>query len=121
MQSPLSPHLQIYSPQLTSVLSILHRLSGLGFVAAMILTTLWLYALSSGQTAYLCLCSWIEPLPVQIVLYCILASVYYHLLNGIRYLIWSMGQGYELQTVYSSGWIVVSLVFTLILLTVFWV
>lgn len=120
MQSPLSPHLQIYKPQLTSVLSILHRISGIGFVGGLIVTCLWLYSLSSGQSSYSCFCSWLEPVFVKIGFYGILACVYYHFLNGIRYLVWSLGKGYDLKTVYTSGWTVVTLVFVLIILTVFY-
>ncbi len=119
MQKPLSPHLQIYSPQLTSVLSILHRFTGLGFVVALILTCTWLCALSDGQDAYGEFCAFMNQPLIKVMLYMILACVYYHLLNGVRYLIWSIGKGFELRSVYNSGWIVCVFVFALILLTVY--
>jgi succinate dehydrogenase / fumarate reductase, cytochrome b subunit len=119
MQKPLSPHLQIYSPQLTSVMSILHRLTGLGFVAALILTCVWLYSLSDGYLTYNDFCTFTEHPAAKLMLYLVLASVYYHLLNGVRYLMWSIGEGFELRTVYNTGWIVSALVFTLTVLTVF--
>ena len=118
-QKPLSPHLQIYAPQLTSVMSILHRFTGIGFAAALCLTCAWLYTLSQGEASYLNFCSWLKTPVLKLLLYAVLASVYYHLLNGVRYLIWSIGEGFELRTVYNSGWLVASLVFTLTLLTVF--
>ena len=116
---PLSPHLQIYTPQLTSVLSILHRLSGIGLVAALCLTCAWLYALCLGESSYLNFCKWLKIPVVNTLFYVVLACVYYHLLNGIRYLMWSIGEGFELRTVYNSGWLVAALVFTLTILTVF--
>lgn len=119
MQKPLSPHLQIYSPQLTSVLSILHRATGIVFTIALILVCFWLYALSEGQSSYNAFCTWMEQPFIKIVTYLILASVYYHLLNGIRYLMWSIGEGFELRTVYNSGWIVFVLALALTILTVF--
>jgi succinate dehydrogenase / fumarate reductase cytochrome b subunit len=121
MQRPMSPHLQIYSPQLTSVLSILHRLTGLGFTVGLILTCAWLYALSKGPIAYSDFCSWLNLPFVKVIIYLILGSVYYHMLNGIRYLVWSLGKGFELSSVYSSGWIICALVFVLIVLTVFFI
>jgi succinate dehydrogenase / fumarate reductase cytochrome b subunit len=119
MQKPLSPHLQIYRPQLTSILSILHRFTGLGFVIALIITCAWLYALSEGEIAFHNFCAWLNQPPIKTFLYLILACVYYHSLNGIRYLMWSLGKGFALHTVYNSGWIVCALVFALIVMTVF--
>lgn len=115
---PLSPHLQIYRPQLTSVLSILHRLTGIGFIAALCLTCIWLYALSMGETYYKNFYQWWQNPLIKPIFYGILASVYYHLLNGVRYLIWSIGTGYKLRTIYNSGWLIVASVFTLLLLTI---
>lgn len=106
MQKPLSPHLQIYTPQLTSVLSILHRITGLAFISALFLVCAWLYALSSGEKIYANFCDWITHPFGKAILSLMLASVYYHLLNGIRYLIWSLGKGFELKIVYCTGWII---------------
>jgi succinate dehydrogenase / fumarate reductase cytochrome b subunit len=119
MQKPLSPHLQIYSPQLTSVLSILHRFTGVGFTAALVLACAWLHALSEGMDAYASFCSWISQPLIKGILYLVLGSVYYHMINGIRYLLWSMGHGFELRSVYNSGWIVCACVCILIALTVY--
>ncbi len=118
MQKPLSPHLQIYSPQLTSILSILHRFTGVGFTAALVLICAWLHALSEGMDAYASFCNWANDPFIKVILYTMLASVYYHMINGIRYLFWSLGRGFELRSVYSSGWIVCACVFILTVLTV---
>ena len=121
MQRPLSPHLQIYSPQLTSVLSILHRLTGLGVTAGLILTCAWLFALSVGPAVYNNFCGWLNQPFVKAIIYLILASIYYHMLNGMRYLVWSLGKGFELSSVYSSGWVVCSLALVLTVLTIFFI
>ncbi len=116
---PLSPHLQVYSPQLTSIMSIFHRFSGIVFIVALCLVCVWIYFLSQGETAYLDFCNFLAYPLVKFMLYAILACVYYHLLNGIRYLMWSLGKGYELSCVYSSGWLVAFLVFVLTIFTVY--
>jgi succinate dehydrogenase / fumarate reductase cytochrome b subunit len=76
---PLSPGLQIYRPQLTSVLSIFHRLTGV--------------ALSIGS---------------PLLVYWLTFSLFFHLCNGIRHLFWDAGYGFDLQTIYASGWTVVA-------------
>ena len=116
---PLSPHLQIYAPQLTSVMSILHRFTGIGFIAALCLTCLWLYTLGQGEVSYTNFCKWLGHPVMKILFYALLASVYYHMLNGMRYLMCSIGIGYELSSVYKSGWLVTFLVFILTILTVY--
>lgn len=119
MQKPLSPHLQIYAPQLTSVISILHRFTGLSFIAAFVLVCAWLHALSEGQDSYSSFCSWASQPVIKVTLYAMLASVYYHMMNGIRYLMWSLGYGFELRSVYTSGWLVCICVIILTALTVY--
>ncbi len=116
---PLSPHLQIYKPQLTSVLSILHRVTSFGFVAGIFLLVMWLHAIAEGPIAYQAFLSFFNNLPAKIFVYALLASIYYHMFNGVRYLIWSAGCGYGLKSAYASGWLVVAIVFVLTLLTVF--
>lgn len=105
---PLSPHLQVYKPQLTSVLSILHRLTGLALAAGTALLAWWLIAASAGAEAFaavqLAAGSWIG----RLFLFGWTFALFYHLLNGIRHMFWDAGLGYELKTVYASGWIVVT-------------
>ncbi len=118
-QRPLLPHLQIYTPQLTSIMSVFHRFSGVGFIAAMCLVCIWIYVLCQGEAVYLDFCNFLAYPLVKLMVYGVLACVYYHLLNGIRYLMWSLGRGYELSCVYNSGWLVTFVVFVLIILTVY--
>lgn len=119
---PLSPHLQIYKPQLTSVLSITHRATGIVLTTASIALFVWLYALVWGeQTFYEDFIqlgsTWIG----QIVFFGVLFSFYFHLGNGIRHLFWDAGYGFELETTYKSGWLVVFMTVVLTALTWFFV
>ncbi len=106
-ERPLSPHLQVYRPQLTSVLSILHRLTGVALAVGTILLVYWLAAAAAGPEAYATaqgiLGSWIG----LIALFGWSYALFYHLCNGIRHLVWDAGFGFELDRVYATGWIVV--------------
>ena len=106
-QRPLSPHLQIYRPQLTSVLSITHRGTGIALVVGTLVLVYWLLAVASGADAYASaqnlLGSWFG----RIVLLGFSFALFFHLCNGIRHLFWDVGLGFELKTVYASGTAVV--------------
>jgi len=104
---PLSPHLQIYRPQLTSVLSILHRLTGVFLAVGLLALVYWLSALSQGPESYLDATLVMGSLPGKLLLLGWALSFFFHLLNGIRHLFWDAGKGFELSQVYSSGWMVI--------------
>lgn len=106
---PLSPHLQIYRPQLTSVLSISHRISGVALSAGLVVVVAWLLALAAGPEAFALLNGLFSSLPVMIVMILWTAALFYHLLNGIRHLLWDAGWLLDLRGAYASGWTVVSL------------
>ncbi len=108
-QRPLSPHLQVYNPQLTSVLSILHRGTGVLLAVAAFALMGWLLAAAGDEESFARFSGWAASVPGKIVLVAITASLIYHLLNGIRHLLWDMGWGFELSEVYASGWTVVGL------------
>lgn len=117
MQRPLSPHLQIYKPQLTSVMSILHRITGIGVIKIMLYLVFFLYTLTAGEECYNAFCNFLNHSIVKAGILLGVACVYYHLLNGIRYLIWGMGEGLEIKSVYISGWIITITVIILIIIT----
>jgi succinate dehydrogenase / fumarate reductase cytochrome b subunit len=116
---PLSPHLQIYKPQLTSVLSITHRATGLGLGVGTILLVWWLVAAATGNDAYLVAQhfwgSWIG----IVLLFGWSLALFFHLANGIRHLFWDAGLGFELKTTYASGWTVVAA--SLVLTAIAWI
>ena len=105
---PLSPHLQIYRWQLTSVLSILHRLTGIALAVGAILLVSWLGAAADGPASFAkmqwFLGSWIGLL----VLFGWSVALFYHLCNGIRHLVWDTGRGLDLKNVYLGGWSVLA-------------
>jgi len=105
-QRPLSPHLQIYRPQLTSIMSIAHRASGIANAAGSLLLIYWLAALAGGPTAFARASAVFGSLPGQVVLFGFSVSLFYHLCNGIRHLVWDTGHGFDLPAVYRSGRIV---------------
>ena len=116
---PLSPHLQVYRPQLTSVLSITHRLTGVALAFGTLLLVYWLVAVASGAAAYDTAQGLIGSILGRLLLFGWSAALFYHLCNGIRHLIWDTGYLMDLPAVYRSGWAVV--VATLALTLISWV
>jgi len=112
-QRPLSPHLQIYRPQWTSVLSILHRVSGVLLSVGTVLMVVWLVALAQGEQAYQAMIAFMSSAPVLVALVGWTLALFYHLLNGIRHLLWDTGTMLELKPARASGWMVVVLAFGL--------
>ena len=112
-ERPLSPHLQVYRWQITMVMSILHRATGIALVAGAFGFAWWLLMLSRGgdaaDTAMRCAGS---PLGMLLIAGFSL-SLMYHLLNGIRHLLWDTGRGYDIPSVYKTGWTVFVLTFVL--------
>ena len=117
-QTPLSPFLQ-YRPQLTSVLSITHRITGVLLSAGAVLLSVWLVSIAAGAEVYAAVSRHTAAWYGQAVVFSFVFSLYYHLCNGIRHLFWDMGLGLEITTAYRSGYAVVA---ATILLTVatFW-
>jgi succinate dehydrogenase cytochrome b subunit len=101
---PLSPHLQVYRWQLTSVLSILHRASGLALSAGTILLVWWLAAAAEGPAAYAGMQGFLGSWIGLVLLFLWSLALYYHLCNGLRHLVWDTGHGLELPQVYRGGW-----------------
>lgn len=105
---PLSPNIQIYRPQLTSVLSIANRITGIILSGAAVGLVVWLIAAAAGPKPYAAvqgaLASWIG----QIALLACVFAFFLHLCGGIRHLVWDTGSGFELRTIYLSGWAVVA-------------
>lgn len=116
---PLSPHLQVYKPQLTSTLSILHRATGVFLSLGTLLLVLWIVAAASGPEAFATAQGFIGSWLGYLLLFGWSAALFYHLCNGIRHLAWDAGYGFELSNVYRSGWAVVA--GTAVLTVVAWI
>lgn len=104
---PLSPHLQIYRPQITTVLSISHRVTGAILAIGLLLLVCWLAALAAGDSAYATAVDWLSAWPVRLLLFPASFAFFYHFANGIRHLWWDSGRGFEIPQVKASGWAVV--------------
>ena len=118
-ERPLSPHLQVYRWQITMTMSILHRASGVILAVGAFGLAWWLLALARGGDAFAhaahCVAS---PLGL-LFLFGFSLSLVYHLLNGIRHLLWDAGVGFEIPEFYASGWTVAAL--TVVLTAAIWI
>lgn len=113
MNTPISPHLQIYRWQITSVFSIAHRFSGI-FLYGM--TWVWLFILYCDASATCFQTMW----GIFILAFYILA-LYYHLFNGIRHMCWDMCWGFNLAHVQYSAYGVLGAASLSTLLTLWWI
>jgi len=121
-QRPVSPHIQIYRPQLPSMLSILHRATGLFLVLGLIVICSWLVCVALGEESFQMFNSIGSTLAGKILSLGLVFSLVYHCFNGIRHLVWDYGYGFELTSVYLSGGIVflLSIVVTLLIVVRAW-
>lgn len=117
---PLSPHLQIYRLQITSVLSILHRITGCALLLGAVLVVWWFTALAVSEPYFTFVDGLLTSWPGLLVLVGSLWALWFHLLNGVRHLVWDTGNGFDLGTVTMTGWSVVigSVVLTVLTLVV---
>lgn len=100
---PLSPHIQVYRPQITSVLSILHRITGVALTGGTLLLTWWLVAAAYGPEQFASVQGFIGSWIGQLLLWGFTFSLFYHLGNGVRHLAWDFGWGFELPKLRASG------------------
>jgi succinate dehydrogenase / fumarate reductase, cytochrome b subunit len=103
---PLSPDIQIYRPQLTSVLSISHRVTGVALSVGTPLLVAWLIAVGAGPHAYSFALSFTNSWFGLLLMLAWTFSFFFHFCNGMRHLAWDAGYGFELRTIYVSGWTV---------------
>ena len=113
---PVSPHLQIYKPQLTSVLSITHRFTGVILSLFSILIPFSLLFISFGSDYYQLFLLIANHVFIKIILIGTIFSLAFHLSNVIRHLFWDMGLGLSIEDSYMSGYLVI---LTSILITFF--
>jgi len=117
-KNPLSPHLQIYRWHISSLLSITHRISGVINLLALILIFFWLIFLSLGENNYQSFLLVINSFIGKFILIGFTWSMNFHLLSGIRHLVWDLGYGFEIKTANITGAIV--FISSLVLTIIFW-
>lgn len=115
---PISPHLSIYRPQISSVLSILHRITGLALYAGASLIVFWLFSAAYAPAFYPTLHEAMHSGFGQVCLLGWTLAFYYHFANGIRHLFWDAGLGFSLPVMHRTGWAVV--IVTLAMTAVTW-
>lgn len=121
---PLSPHLSVYKPQITSISSILIRITGNALIVTTLMLVWWLVALAAGPRAFESAHGFVTSWFGDLVLAVSLLGLWYHTLGGARHLLWDTGHGLEIRTAERLGWAcvigsVVLTVLTLILFAIF--
>ncbi|MEN3975676.1 succinate dehydrogenase, cytochrome b556 subunit [Emcibacter sp. SYSU 3D8] len=109
VKRPLSPHLGVYRWTVTMAGSILHRMSGVALGAGALWLAWWLLAAATGYEAFACVQSFSTSIVGMVLLFGVTQALMFHLLNGIRHLVWDMGHGFEVKTATTSGWTVIVL------------
>lgn len=118
---PTSPHLGIYKWQITMVLSILHRITGLFLCVGALLVTWGLIALASGEAAWIAFAGFCGSIIGMLLLIGWTFSLFFHLCNGIRHLCWDAGAGFQKSEYHTSGWVVVIIAIALTIAMWLWV
>ena len=116
---PTSPHLQIYKPQITSILSITHRVTGFCLNFLIIFVSLWLLSLSLGENFYNYFVEFSHTIFMKLVMSVSIFGLSYHAMNGIRHIFWDFGFFLNNSSALISGIIVVSLAFMLSVLLIY--
>lgn len=114
---PLSPHLSIYRPIVTMVMSILHRITGVMNVGGLLIVVAYLMAIALGPDAYAAASDFYGWWPVRIVLVAFSWSVIHHMLGGLRHALWDTGHGLG-EVRYTLSWL--TLTGSILITTALW-
>ena len=104
---PLSPHLTIYRPQLTSITSILTRITGNALLLGAILMVWWFLAAATSAEYFATVDGLVTSLLGDVVMFLSLWALWYHTLAGVRHLIWDSGAMLDVPTAEKLGWAVI--------------
>jgi succinate dehydrogenase / fumarate reductase cytochrome b subunit len=118
-ERPLSPHLQIYRPMLTMMMSIAHRITGFGNAVGFALLTWWLVAVSVGPEAYAYVDAFFGSLIGKLLLFLFTWSLIHHMLGGIRHLIWDTGTGLDKTSIEVFAWL--TIISSIVLTVLVWI
>lgn len=121
VRRPLSPFMigSAYKPQMSSMTSIMHRITGCALGLGTLLLTLWLVCAAWGDAAFSIVQAFLASWFGILILIGFTAALFYHFCNGIRHLGWDAGRGYDLPTMHRTGQLVI--VATVVLTVAFWV
>ena len=112
---PLSPHLTIYRPQLNSVLSILHRITGVALIISLLMVIGFFISLIFGEETFKVFSIFFNSIIGKIIMFFSLCGIWYHFFAGLRHLFWDMGYGFNLKWVEYSSYLILALTFFFIL------
>ena len=115
--NPLSPHIQIYSWNISSLISISHRITGVINILVLIFVCLWISLLLLGETNYDYIKFFLQSIFGKFTILGIIWSFSFQILSEIRHLFWDLGYGFELKTSKITGLIVIfgSIIFTILI------
>jgi succinate dehydrogenase / fumarate reductase cytochrome b subunit len=122
-ERPLSPHLQIYKPQITSISSITHRITGFALYILMIFICWYIFSYSffgSREISESCDCYFYKIIKIGFYT-ALFFSCYYHLLNGVRHLFWDIGIGFDLKNAKIAGYLIFFFSISLTIFTLFYI
>jgi succinate dehydrogenase / fumarate reductase cytochrome b subunit len=119
VRRPLSPHLQVYKPQLSSATSIFHRITGCALSAGTLLLTAWLVCAATSDAAFATIQGFMASWLGLLILFGFTAALFYHFCNGMRHLAWDAGRGFDLPDMHRTGWVVIAA--TIVLTVGFWI
>ena len=110
-ERPLAPFMigPYYKPQITTVMSLMHRITGVILAVGGFLLLAWLVAVMRGPYAYASFADCAGSLPGRLMLGAFVFALAYHFFNGIRHLAWDLGLGFSIKQLYASGWTVIAL------------
>lgn len=118
---PLSPHLTIYRPQISSMSSIFIRITGVGLLVSFIMIVVWIGAAAVSEECFAKVNAFVTSWFGQLILIASLWGLWYHFLGGIRHLVFDLGYGFDLKTADMMGWVMIigSFIMTALTLVVF--
>src|SRR5215470_2526793 len=107
VERPLSPHLSIYKPHITMVMSILHRLTGAALYFGTLLLAAWLIAAAMGGDAFNYVNALFAHPAGKLVLFGYTWALAHHMLGGLRHLLWDTGRGLQVWQVNALSWLTI--------------
>ncbi|WP_374468090.1 succinate dehydrogenase, cytochrome b556 subunit [Phenylobacterium sp.] len=107
-ERPLSPHLQVWRWHITMLTSILHRVTGVGLYLGALIAAAWAVSLASGAEAYATFKAVLGSPIGKFVLFGMTLSLFYHLANGVRHVVWDLGHGLDVKSANASAALVLA-------------
>ena len=118
-ERPLSPHLQVWRWHVTMASSIFHRATGVALYVGALIAAGWAVALASGPLSYTAYMNFLGNPLGKLVMFGLTVSIFFHLANGVRHLIWDAGKGFDLKLADATA--VAAFVFSIVAAVFIWV